>query len=82
MLPFKLFKVPFIVKLLAVPPVIFNFVFKAVCVAVLTGLFKSDVLSTFPKPTVSFVSPNTASLKFTTLSKVLIPVNVLLTDLI
>ena len=35
------------------------FKFNADCVAVETGLFKSEVLSTSPKPTIAFVIPET-----------------------
>ena len=38
---------------------VLNFKFNAVCVAVDTGLFASDVLSTLPKPTILLVIPET-----------------------
>jgi hypothetical protein len=37
----------------------FAFRFKAVCWAVLTGLLASDVLSTFPRPTIDLEIPDT-----------------------
>ena len=45
---------------------LFRFAFKsnADCVAVETGLFKSEVLSTFDNPTIDFVRPVTVPVTF------------------
>ena len=51
-------KLPVTVKLPSkvLSPLLSNFLFKAVCVAVETGLAASEVLSTFDKPTCAFVT--------------------------
>ena len=41
----------------------FAFKSKALCCAVETGLFASDVLSAFPNPTIAFVTPLTVPVK-------------------